>query len=69
MINGIHICTNPKCKGTMFQEIYTCQIVPPGDEEKSESGKVTMKLGHGKYFYRCVGCGKKVSFFKGEDEI
>lgn len=66
MIGGILICDNekPKCRGTMFEEVYAMQVLPPLEEEFSQTGKLKVCIGTAKYIYRCVNCGKVRDFSK-----
>lgn len=57
------------CGNDRFVEDFATQIIPPPEGQgKNDSGKRTQLSGTGRYYYRCVQCGKVHSFFKLTDD-
>lgn len=59
MIHGALICPNPKCKGSMMEEVHIANYRLSVDEDESETGRLHMTRGSDKFVYRCNGCGKQ----------
>ena len=68
-IRGRMMCQNPKCKGSVFEEIHASAWVEPVEDTKSISGKINPISGSGRYYYRCMGCGKLREFQGGEEDL
>ncbi len=55
------ICPNPKCGGSLMQEVYASRYVSePGEEdERPENNRLRGIPNSGTFVYKCISCGRQ----------